>query len=186
MAHLRGIVVFLLAVGLAASSQSHSAGKSSKLTKDTAPPPAEDISGMYSFLNPGEFLQINLEDDGVTGYLSRRGDLESDRGTLLDQFFEKASVQGHEVNFTTKVVHGEWFEFKGRFEHGRGKSKGQEGYYVLRGTLTEFSGDTETSSNTELPRNNAKDVSAHPHQVEFRLMAQPQEVEENKSRAKAR
>ena len=36
--------------------------------------PAEDISGMYSFLGDGEFVQINLEENGVSGYISRRGD----------------------------------------------------------------------------------------------------------------
>src|SRR5438874_2490579 len=58
------------------------------------PAPAEDISGMYSFLNDGEFVQINLDKGGASGYISRMGDLESDRGTFLDQFFSQASVQG--------------------------------------------------------------------------------------------
>src|SRR5690242_17625872 len=77
---------------------------------------AEDISGMYSFLSDGEFVQITLEPDDVSGYISRKGDLESDRGAFLDQFFDTASVKDHDVTFTTRSLHGVRFEFKGRFD----------------------------------------------------------------------
>ena len=56
------------------------------------PHAAEDISGMYSFLKEGEFLQITLEKDAVTGYISRMGETDSDGGVFLDQFFAKADV----------------------------------------------------------------------------------------------
>ena len=55
--------------------------------------PAEDISGTYSFFKEGELLQINLDKDGVSGYISRMGELESDRGTFLDHFFTKAAIK---------------------------------------------------------------------------------------------
>lgn len=128
--------------------------------------PAEDISGMYSFLREGEFLQINLEQNAVSGYISRQGDLESDRGAYLDQFFEKASIDGHDVSFTTRPLHGVVFEFKGRFERGDAKSKTSDGYYVLRGTLTEVvsSGDKKTARSRE---------------VAFKLLAQPPEEGEH-------
>lgn len=115
---------------------------------EKAAAPAEDISGMYSFLREGEFVQINLEQNGVSGYISRRGELESDRGAFLDQFFDKASVQGHDVAFTTKPLHGVVYEFKGRFDRGPAKSKAQDGYYVLRGTLNELitGADNKTTS----------------------------------------
>jgi hypothetical protein len=125
--------------------------------------PAEDISGMYSFLSDGEFVQINLEENGVSGYISRRGDLDSDRGAFLDQFFSKATVQGHYVGFTTKSLHGVWFEFRGRFERGPAKTKSQDGYYILRGTLTEFTAD---ANNTPKSRS---------REVEFKLLGQPQD-----------
>src|SRR5437899_1296583 len=51
--------------------------------------PVEDYSGMYAFLQDGEFVQVTVEDAGrVTGFVSRYGDLESDRGAFLDQFFK--------------------------------------------------------------------------------------------------
>lgn len=172
MAVLRTIFLFVVFVPLlspAANCQSSSSGK----TKDRAPAPAEDISGMYTFLNNGEFLQINIEGDTVSGYISRTGDLESDRGTFLDQFFDKASISGHDVTFTTRILHGEWFEFKGRFERGHAKTKAEDGYYMLRGTLIKFAGDE-------------KNPASSAHQVEFKWMAQPQDVEEKKPKSKSR
>ncbi len=128
---------------------------------------------MYSFLGEGEFIQINREEDQVTGYISRMGDQESDRGSFLDQFFAKASIQGHDVSFTTKVLHGVWFEFKGQFERGPGKTKAEDSYYVLKGTLTEFITAEDKVSTTSRSR-----------QVEFKWLAQPQEVEEGKGQPK--
>lgn len=159
--------VFLLLSTLAAAQPSHAVGAKEGTTNNKAAksPPAEDISGMYSFLREGEFVQINLEQDGVSGYISRQGDLESDRGAYLDQFFDKASVEGHDVSFTTRPLHGVVFEFKGRFERGEAKSKTSDGYYVLRGTLTEVvsSGDKKTARSRE---------------VAFKLLAQPPEESE--------
>ena len=178
MLNFRTILVFLLAAGLTATCQTGKAPAQPKADqKDSAHPPAatstEDISGMYSFLSEGEFLEINREEDGITGYVSRMGDLESDRGAFLDQFFSKASVQGHDVTFTTKVLHGVWFEFKGRFERGPGKTKAEDSYYVLRGTLTEFTTGEDKTSSTSRSR-----------QVEFKWLAQPQDVEESKGQPK--
>lgn len=138
--------------------------------KDTPSRPAEDISAMYSFLNEGEFLQINVEGDAVSGYISRMGSLESDRGNFLDQFFDKASIQGHDVAFVTKVVHGVWYEFKGRFDRGAGKNKGDDGYYVLRGTLIEYTLDPDKKS------------TSRSRQVEFKSMAQPEDVDPKKKK----
>lgn len=130
--------------------------------------PSEDISGMYSFLNDGEFLQISLDKNGASGYISRMGDLESDRGIFLDQFFSKASVQGHDVVFTTKQIHGVWFEFKGRFDRGPAKTRSNDGYYVLRGTLKEFTTDVN------------KNTTSRSREVEFKLLAQPDDSDEPK------
>jgi hypothetical protein len=104
--------------------------------------PAEDYSGMYAFLQDGEFVQVTLEEAGrVTGFVSRYGDLESDRGAFLDQFFKKAQLDGKKLTFTTDTVHGVWYEFKGTVERGEGKNLGDEAYYVLKGTLMQYSTD---------------------------------------------
>ena len=56
---------------------------------------ADNYSGMYSFLQDGEFVQITVEDEGrVTGFISRYGDSDSDRGAFLDQFFKQGKLDG--------------------------------------------------------------------------------------------
>jgi hypothetical protein len=104
--------------------------------------PAEDYSGMYSFLQDGEFVQITIEDQGrVTGFVSRFGDSESDRGAFLDQFFKQGKLDGTKLSFTTETVHGVWYEFTGTIERGPGKSLSDEAYYLLKGTLAEYRTD---------------------------------------------
>jgi len=168
MAILRIVLCLALSGALALTAQTTPAAKQPPRNQsDSAKsqPPAEDISGTYSFLKEGELLQINLDKDGVTGYVSRMGDLESDRGSFLDHFFTKATVQGHAVTFITRQVHGVWFEFKGKFDRGPGKTKSQDGYYVLRGTLTQYTMDPE------------RRVSSRSREVEFKFLAQPDDDE---------
>ena len=106
-------------------------------------PPAPDYSGMYTFLQEGEFVQVTKENDGkLTGFVSRYGDLDSDRGAFLDQFFKEGKWDGNHVSFTTETVHGTWYDFKGTVERGEGKNPGDEAYYVLKGTLTQYSTDS--------------------------------------------
>ena len=114
--------------------------------KPDAAPPLGDISGSYSFLKEGEYVQINLEESGVTGFISRFGELESDRGAFLDQFFEKAALVGNKLTFTTKKIHGVWFEFSGTVERGPAKTTAEEGYYVLKGRLTQYATDAAGKS----------------------------------------
>jgi hypothetical protein len=114
-----------------------------------APLPGSEYSGMYSFLRDGEFVQVTVESQGrVTGFVSRYGDLESDRGAFLDHFFKQGKLDGNKLTFTTETVHGVWFEFRGTVERGEGKKAGDEAYYLLKGTLTEYSidGAKKTSS----------------------------------------
>ena len=115
----------------------------------TAPLPGSEYSGMYSFLRDGEFVQVTVEEQGrVTGFISRYGDLESDRGAFLDHFFKQGKLDGNKLTFATETVHGIWFEFRGTAERGEGKKPGDEAYYLLKGTLTQYSTDAakKTSS----------------------------------------
>jgi hypothetical protein len=122
---------------------------------------AEQYSGMYSFLRDGEFVQVTVEDQGkVTGFVSRYGDLDSDRGAFLDQFFKTGKLDGNKLNFTTETVHGVWFDFKGTVGRGPGKNPGDEAYYVLNGTLTEHTTDA------------SKKVSSKSREVSFKQFPQ--------------
>jgi hypothetical protein len=104
--------------------------------------PGADYSGMYSFSRDGEFVQVTVEDHGrVTGFVSRYGDSESDRGVFLDHFFKSGKLDASQLTFTTETVHGASFEFRGTIDRGEGKSRGDEAYYVLKGTLVERTTD---------------------------------------------
>jgi hypothetical protein len=108
-------------------------------------PPAQkanDVSGMYTFLREGEFVEVDVEDNGrVTGFVSRYGNSDSDRGAFLDHLFTKGALDGSKLTFTTRSVHGVSFEFKGTLERGEGKTPLAEGYYVIKGTLTQVTED---------------------------------------------
>jgi len=109
-------------------------------TADSKAPgrPGAEYSGMDSFLKEGEFVQVTVEDGGrVTGFVSRFGDLDSDKGAFLDQFFKTGKLEGDAITFITQVVHGMAYEFKGTISRGDGKQPGDEAYYQIKGTLTE-------------------------------------------------
>jgi hypothetical protein len=117
-----------------------------------------EFSGMYTFLEDGEFVQITVEDEGrVTGFVSRYGDGGSDKGAFLDQYFKSGKLDGNKLTFTTETVHAVWFEFKGTVERGEGKNPGDEAYYVLKGSLTENSSD------------GAKKVTSHAREVVLKM-----------------
>jgi hypothetical protein len=103
----------------------------------------DDISGTYSFLHDGESVQLILEHGKLNGLVSSFGFLDSDHDTLLDRFFDKATLQGDHVYFLSKKIHGCWVEFTGKVGHGEGRIRGQEGYYTLVGTLTQYTTDAD-------------------------------------------
>jgi hypothetical protein len=122
---------------------------------------ARAISGMYSFVKDGEFVQVTVEDTGhVTGFVSRFGNGESDKGAFLDQFFKSAKLEANKLSFTTEIVHGVSFGFQGTVERGEGKNPGDESYFVLRGLLTENASDA-----------NGK-VTSHSRDVLFKIFPQ--------------
>jgi hypothetical protein len=158
MRDMRAIFVTLVLFGIAF----HSSGRA----QDSSPPAEKaadhspsgsagdtkaghDYSGMYSFLKDGEFVQLTVEDGGhVTGFVSRYGDGDSDKGAFLDQFFKSGKLDGTKLSFTTDTVHGVWFEFKGTVDRGEGKNRGDEAFYVLKGTLIESSTDVNKKINS--------------------------------------
>ena len=145
---LAGFVLLALTwtlAGAQANPNLQDRDRQKKAEQNPAPTPATpgaDYSGMYSFLRDGEFVQVTVEDHGrVTGFVSRYGDSESDRGVFLDHFFKSGKLDGNQLAFTTETVHGASFEFRGTIDRGEGKSRGDESYYVLKGTLVENTTD---------------------------------------------
>lgn len=167
-------IVFAVALALAwsATSSLHaqttdkSSPDSNKKAAAPAAPPeenkgAQQYSGMYSFLKDGEFVQLTVEDDGrITGFISRFGDGDSDKGEFLDQFFKTGKLEGNKLSFTTQIVHGVDYDFKGMVERGEGKDRGDEAYFVLKGTLTQSTTDAN------------KKVTTHSQDVVFKAFPQ--------------
>jgi hypothetical protein len=144
----------ILAIAAALSMISHAQEKSAPPADahDAKRLPGSEYSGMYTFLKEGEFVQVSVEDAGhVNGFVSRFGDLDSDKGAFLDQFFKTGKLNGNALSFTTEIVHGVGYEFKGTIERGEGKKPGDEAYYVLKGTLTQTVTDAnkKTSSRSQ-------------------------------------
>ena len=157
----------LVVAAFAAVTFASSAAQESKVAAPNAgkPPSAaheakagREYSGMYSFLKDGEFVQITVEDKGrVTGFVSRYGEGESDKGAFLDQYFRSGKLDGSNLLFTTETVHAVWFDFKGTVERGEGKKPGDEAYYILKGTLTDNISDAQ------------KKVTSHSREVVFKM-----------------
>jgi hypothetical protein len=116
-------------------------------------PPAQtspDYSGMYSFLQEGEFIQLTVEDEGqISGFISRYGDPEAKSGAFVDQFIKQGKLAGKKLIFSTETVKGVSFDFKGTIERGPGKNSGEEGYYVLKGVLTRHEVGADNKSTTK-------------------------------------
>jgi len=169
MKNIHFVLAALLALGslgaspeLRAQAAKPSAGAVTSPTKpEAAAKSAPAYSGMYSFLKDGEFVQVTVEDEGhVTGFISRYGDGESDKGAFLDQFFKSGKLDGNKLSFTTEIVHGVAFDFKGTVERGEGKNPGDESYLVLKGTLTENESDVN------------KKVTSRSHDVLLKMFPQ--------------
>ena len=124
---LTSILLLTAFVGLAACLHAQNAASAAT---------PSDLSGMFTFLREGEFVQLTVEDGQLSGFISRFGDTESDKGEFIDQFFDQTSLQGDRLSFKTKTVHAVWYEFDGTVTTAAGKKKGEEGYRVLSGKLT--------------------------------------------------
>ena len=139
---LPSAVILLLLTAVAAGQ--------SQPAKDNPPPaPTSNISGMYTFLRDGEFVQIDVDGGKVDGFISRYGDSDADRGTFLDHMIKTGTLEGKKMHFDTRSVHGVSYEFTGTVERGEGKAPGDEAYYVLKGTLKQVTEDAEHKSTTK-------------------------------------
>jgi len=168
-----GAAIFCMLSVFPAGAQDNNAAddkSQSAAQKDNAPTDSKGgqaYSGMYTFLREGEFVQITVEDDGrVTGFVSRFADADGDKGAFLDQFFKSAKLEGSQLSFTTDVVRGLSYDFKGTIERGEGKNPGEEAYFILHGKLTEHITDAN------------KKTTSQSHDVGLRMF--PQEAEPGK------
>jgi hypothetical protein len=99
--------------------------------RTTLPPEA---SGEYQ-LGSGSAVEIELQPDRLSGFLTRLGDRVSDEGTPLTFFFATSRLSGQRLSFITRQVHGVWFSFEGTIVRGPAQNRNQQGYYLLEGQL---------------------------------------------------
>ncbi len=111
-----------------------------------------EASGEYT-LGTGEFVDVELQPDRLTGYITRLGDRESDEGTPLTFFFATSRLSGQRFSFNTRQVHGVWFSFEGTIVRGNAPSRTQQGYYLLEGRLVlhDVASQTQQARNVSLP-----------------------------------
>src|ERR1700691_3903201 len=102
-----------------------------------------EASGEYA-LGSGEMVDVELEPERLSGYITRLGDRESDQGTPLTFFFATSRLAGQRLAFTTRQVHGVWFSFDGTIVRGPARSRDQQGYYLLEGRLVMHDVDSRT------------------------------------------
>src|SRR3954464_13778283 len=104
----------------------------------------DGVSNTYTFLAEDEDLQLSAVPGHILlGYVNTHGVGETDRHLLLAMFFQKGTVEGDEIYFITKPVHGLRYEFKGKISRGAAKSPAEEGYFQIVGTLTQHLADEE-------------------------------------------
>lgn len=90
-----------------------------------------DASGEYELDGKGSVIQITIEHGRLTGYVTKM-----DHQTALTLFFDRTTVDGNRLSFTTKTVHGLHYSFKGTIVRGNAQSRALNGFYRLAGDLT--------------------------------------------------
>jgi hypothetical protein len=113
--------------GQAESDASISQGQASSLPRD--------VWGTYAFDHSNDSIELDLDRNKLSGYITRLGDAETDSNTPLTFFFDQSSIDGEVISFQTRVVHGVWYSFRGTIVRGNGKVRADAGYYELRGVL---------------------------------------------------
>src|SRR3954467_13075932 len=119
----------------------------------------DGVSNTYTFLAEDEDLQLSAVPGHILlGYVNTHGVGETDRDLLLAMFFQKGTIDGDQLYFITKPVHGLRYEFKGKLSRGTAKSPSEEGYFQITGTLTRHLADEEGK------------VTSHSREVTFKSM----------------
>src|SRR6266404_3172146 len=119
----------------------------------------DGVSNTYTFLGEDEDLQLSAVPGNILlGYVNTHGVGDTDRHLLLAMFFQKGTIDGDQVYFITKPVHGLRYEFKGKILRGPAKTSAEEGYFQISGTLTQHLADKEGK------------VASHSREVTFKSM----------------
>lgn len=100
----------------------------------------DNASGEFTLDSHGSVVQITIEHGRLTGYVTLMQD-----NTALTLFFNKTSINGRRVTFSTRAVHGLSYSFAGELTRGDAEAPALPGYYRLAGKLiTNRDGTPET------------------------------------------
>lgn len=95
-----------------------------------------DASGEYELDDNGSMVQITIQNNRLTGYITK---MQNDAALTL--FFDKTSIEGSRISFTTHMVHDLHYDFKGEIVRGDAVSPDRNGFYQMVGELTEYQGN---------------------------------------------
>jgi hypothetical protein len=91
----------------------------------------ESATGEYMLDDNGSVVQITIDNGVLDGYISR---VIEGQTTALTYFFDRTTIDGNHLTFTTKPVHGIWYSFDGTIARGDATSMQETGFYRLKGS----------------------------------------------------
>ncbi|HTV06436.1 MAG TPA: hypothetical protein VME86_13800 [Acidobacteriaceae bacterium] len=92
-----------------------------------------NASGEFQLDDNGSVVQITIQNNRLVGYVTR-----IEGSAALTLFFDKTSLEGSRITFTTYPVHDLHYGFKGEIVRGHAASPDQTGFYQMVGELTEY------------------------------------------------
>jgi hypothetical protein len=87
--------------------------------------------GEFMLDETGSVVQITVDDGILDGYISK---LVEGQTASLTYFFDRTTINGDRLTFTTKQVHGIWYSFDGTIVRSGVSNKQETGFYRLKGT----------------------------------------------------
>jgi hypothetical protein len=106
----------------------------------------ESATGEYMLDENGSIVQITIENGVLDGYVSR---IIEGQTTALTYFFDRTTIDGDHLTFTTRPVHSIWYSFDGNIVRGEATGKQETGFYRLKGTwIMHADADKSQSSRT--------------------------------------
>jgi hypothetical protein len=105
----------------------------------------ESATGEYMLDETGSVIQITIDNGILDGYISK---LIEGQTTALTYFFDRTTIDGNHLTFTTKAVHGIWYSFDGTIVRGDVPTKQENGFYRLKGTWVMHADADKTQSSS--------------------------------------
>jgi hypothetical protein len=102
-------------------------------------------SGEYELDEQGSVIQITIEQNRLSGYVTKM-----EQETALTLFFDRTSIEGNRLRFTTRTVHGLRYSFAGTIVRGDAANTTESGFYRLAGEWTAYRGAARRTQRVSL------------------------------------